>query len=96
VESICDLLDEKLPNSPYKPHRNLITHVKDRPGHDRRYAMNINKIKADLGWEPDVSLSDGLDKTISWYLDHLDWIEHINKQQDYQAWVKDNYQEREK
>ena len=95
VNQICSLLDMKLPESQHTPHFELVQHVKDRPGHDRRYAMNIQKIKNDLGWEPEVSLEEGLKKTVSWYLNHLDWIDKIHKQQDYQSWVKNNYQKRD-
>jgi dTDP-glucose 4,6-dehydratase len=95
VNQICSVLDMKLPESQHTPHFELVKHVKDRPGHDRRYAMNIQKIKNDLEWEPAVSLEEGLQKTVAWYLNHQDWIEKIRKQQDYQSWVKNNYQERD-
>lgn len=95
VQSICEILDERLPDSPHKPHFSLVEHVKDRPGHDRRYAMNIEKIKKELNWQPKVSLHEGLIKTIDWYLDNSDWVEKIKKHQEYQRWVKDNYQDRD-
>jgi len=94
VQSISEILDERLPDSAHKPHFSLVEHVKDRPGHDRRYAMNIEKIKKELNWQPKVSLKEGLNKTIGWYLDHPDWVEKIRKHQEYQSWVKDNYQDR--
>lgn len=91
VRSICEVMDQVLPGSPYSPHENLIQYVPDRPGHDRRYAMDITKIKRELGWKPDQSLVSGLSKTIEWYLDHRDWIENIQKKQDYQQWLDRNY-----
>lgn len=95
VQDICEILDQKLPNSSFAPHFNLIEHVTDRPGHDRRYAMNIQKIKNELGWEPRVNLKEGLRKTVDWYLEHEEWVGKIRKQQEYQSWVENNYQDRE-
>jgi dTDP-glucose 4,6-dehydratase len=66
----------------------------DRPGHDRRYAMNITKIEKDLGWSPRQSLSEGLMKTVEWYLDNQEWAAAIGAQGDYQAWLEKNYQAR--
>ena len=94
VQNICEILDERLPDSEHSPHFSLIEHVKDRPGHDRRYAMNIEKIKKELNWEPKISLKEGLIKTIGWYLDNPGWVDKIRKHQEYQSWVKDNYQDR--
>jgi dTDP-glucose 4,6-dehydratase len=94
VRSICGIMDKVLPGSPHAPHENLIHYVPDRPGHDRRYAMNITKINQQLGWEPDQSLESGLEKTIQWYLDNRDWIENIQKKQDYQQWLDRNYVKR--
>jgi dTDP-glucose 4,6-dehydratase len=94
VKTICQILDEKgLPN---KPHEQLITYVKDRPGHDRRYAMNIEKIKRELGWEPKHDLTKGLKDTVEWYLGHTDWLNAIIKEKDYQHWLELNYQQRGK
>jgi dTDP-glucose 4,6-dehydratase len=94
VRTICEILDRFLPNSPNTPHENLIRFVTDRPGHDRRYAMDIAKITAELGWEPDQSLGSGLSKTVEWYLDNRGWIENIQKKQDYQQWLDHNYAKR--
>ena len=77
VTAICDLLDELQPNSPHRPHRNLIAFVADRPGHDWRYAMDASKIKAELGWHPRESFDSGLRKTVRWYLDNRWWWEPI-------------------
>lgn len=73
VSTICEILDEVLPASPYRPHATLITHVADRPGHDLRYAINPDKIMSDLGWRPRESFETGLMKTVMWYLSHQDW-----------------------
>lgn len=96
VETICDMLDEFQPASEYIPHNKLITYVTDRPGHDRRYAMNIEKIQRELGWSPQHSLSDGLRDTVEWYLSNSAWMDAIQKQREYQKWVDQNYQKREK
>jgi dTDP-glucose 4,6-dehydratase len=77
VESICCLLDEMLPESPHWPHRRLITFVTDRPGHDRRYAMDIAKIRCELNWGPQESFDSGLRNTVSWYLANRWWWEPI-------------------
>jgi dTDP-glucose 4,6-dehydratase len=94
VETICDILDELQPNSPNTPHAALIQHVVDRPGHDRRYAMDITRIERNLGWRPRQTLTTGLLHTVKWYLEHPDWIDAIRKQQDYKGWLARNYQER--
>ncbi|MGB5846055.1 MAG: dTDP-glucose 4,6-dehydratase [Anaerolineales bacterium] len=94
INTLCEILDECLPQSEYLPHGSLIEYVVDRPGHDRRYAMDITKINNDLGWSPRQSLSEGLLKTVEWYLDHQDWIAAIGAQGDYQDWLEKNYQAR--
>lgn len=94
VRTICGLLDELQPESPFRPHSSLMTHVTDRPGHDRRYDVNIEKIGAELGWEPRQSLQTGLRQTVAWYLEHPEWVEDIHKQSDLQSWMKKNYAER--
>lgn len=93
IETICDLLDElRRPAS----HRQLIEYVTDRPGHDRRYAMNTAKIQQELDWGPRHSLTDGLRETVEWYLANLAWSASIQKQQEYQRWLGQNYKKREK
>ena len=77
VTAICDLLDELVPGSPHRPHAHLISFVADRPGHDRRYAMDTTKIRRDLGWQPRESFETGLRKTVRWYLDNRWWWEPI-------------------
>jgi dTDP-glucose 4,6-dehydratase len=77
VTAICGLLDEMLPNSPHRPHDGLITFVTDRPGHDRRYAMDATKLCNELGWRPRESVESGLRNTVRWYLDNRWWWEPI-------------------
>lgn len=81
VQQICAILDELLPNSKYRPHANLISFVQDRPGHDRRYAINFTKITQHLGWVPQVTIESGLKKTVQWYLDHQSWCEQVTADQ---------------
>jgi len=94
VETICSLLDELVPTSPYRPHRQLITYVKDRPGHDRRYAIDAGKIERELGWKPTESFETGMRKTIEWYLANGEWINGATGSA-YQKWVETNYTDRE-
>jgi dTDP-glucose 4,6-dehydratase len=77
VMAICALLDEMLPNSPHRPHDGLITFVADRPGHDRRYAMDATKLCTELGWRPRQTVESGLRQTVRWYLDNRRWWEPI-------------------
>lgn len=76
VNLLCKLMDEKL-GRPQGESSNLITYVKDRPGHDLRYAIDASKIKNELGWEPSVTFEQGLEKTIDWYLNNSEWMQHI-------------------
>jgi dTDP-glucose 4,6-dehydratase len=73
VQSLCQLLDERLPNSPHGPHEQLITYVTDRPGHDFRYAIDASKIQRELGWMPQETFETGLAKTVDWYLNNEAW-----------------------
>jgi dTDP-glucose 4,6-dehydratase len=90
VQMICDILDEIKPAADRKPRRRLITFVQDRPGHDRRYAIDFAKIKKELGWSPKESFKSGLRKTLNWYLNQKKWVENI-KTGAYQAWIKEQY-----
>ncbi len=72
----------------------MVRFVADRPGHDRRYAMDITKIQRELGWQPRYTLGEGLQKTVEWYLSHPDWIAAIRKQAEYQRWLERNYEGR--
>ncbi|EAT16143.1 dTDP-glucose 4,6-dehydratase [Desulfuromonas acetoxidans] len=76
VTLICDLLDELAP-SKHSPYRSLITHVQDRPGHDKRYAIDAGKIERELGWKPQETFASGIRKTIQWYLDNQAWCQHV-------------------
>jgi dTDP-glucose 4,6-dehydratase len=73
VNTLCEILDEFVPNSKFKPHHQLIEFVTDRPGHDRRYAMDSSKIASELHWRPRFSLEVGLRNTVSWYIEHQEW-----------------------
>jgi dTDP-glucose 4,6-dehydratase len=89
VRTICALLDELRPD-PHGLHARLITFVKDRPGHDRRYAIDAERIAAELGWRPRETFDTGLRKTVQWYLDHAEWVEGVTSGR-YQEWVRSNY-----
>jgi len=92
VETLCEKM-EKIQNKPKGYYKKLVTFVKDRPGHDRRYAINCDKIKKELGWKQSVNFDQGLDLTIDWYLKNKDWAARI-KSGEYKNWVEKNYQER--
>ena len=77
VKTLCGVLDELVPHSNFRPHEHLIQHVKDRPGHDRRYAIDPSKIQNQLGWKPKESFETGLHKTVQWYLNNNDWVERV-------------------
>lgn len=93
VYTVCALLDELRPLSDGKSYREQITHVKDRPGHDRRYAIDAGKIERELGWKPAETFDTGIRKTVQWYLDHPDWVAHVQSGA-YREWVQANYAER--
>jgi dTDP-glucose 4,6-dehydratase len=90
VKTLCAVLDELLPDSPHRPHEGLLTFVKDRPGHDRRYAIDIGKISGELGWRPRESFAGGLAKTVRWYLDHPAWVAEV-KSGEYRQWLELQY-----
>jgi dTDP-glucose 4,6-dehydratase len=77
VDTLCDLLDELAPSSPHRPHRALKSFVPDRPGHDRRYAIDATKLAIELGWRPTETFETGLRRTLQWYLDHQDWVQRV-------------------
>lgn len=93
VHAICQALDEIRPRSDKKSYREQITYVTDRPGHDRRYAINASKIERELGWRPAETFASGLAKTVSWYLAHEEWISRVQSGA-YREWLTKNYQER--
>ena len=91
VEKICDLVDAKAPPLPGgKPRRSLIAFVKDRPGHDRRYAIDCSKIERDLGWRPAETWATGFERTVAWYLSHFEWCAQV-RSGDYQKWIAAHY-----
>jgi dTDP-glucose 4,6-dehydratase len=90
VDTVCGLLDELRPNDPVVPHRNLITFVKDRPGHDRRYAMDTRKIERELDWRPRETFETGIRKTVNWYLQHEDWVQDVTSG-GYRQWIAKHY-----
>ena len=90
VQTICATLDQLRPLKNGKTYSDQITFVKDRPGHDRRYAIDASKIKRDLGWEPQESFESGILKTITWYLDHPEWVASITSGA-YRDWVQQQY-----
>jgi dTDP-glucose 4,6-dehydratase len=92
VKTICALLDELRP-SPGGPYARLISYVKDRPGHDRRYAIDARKIERELGWRPAETFDTGIRKTVRWYLDHADWVAEVQSGS-YRDWVAANYGQR--
>jgi dTDP-glucose 4,6-dehydratase len=95
IKSICAVLEQLVPSA--KNHElngskylDLITNVQDRPGHDRRYAIDFSKIKRELGWTPSVTFKQGMDRTIRWYLSNGDWINNVRSGA-YRKWIKTNY-----
>ena len=89
VRTICDLVDEIAPRGG-SSRRELITFVKDRPGHDRRYAMNATKIERELGWKPNETFETGLRKTVRWYLEHDEWVQDVTSG-NYRQWIATQY-----
>lgn len=90
VYTVCAILDELKPNPGITHYSSLITYVKDRPGHDRRYAIDARKIERELGWKPMETFETGIRKTVAWYLDNLGWVENIVSGE-YQKWVATQY-----
>jgi dTDP-glucose 4,6-dehydratase len=90
VHTICALLDELRPRADGASYTAQITHVKDRPGHDRRYAIDARKLEAALGWKPAETFESGIRKTVQWYLDHPDWVAHVQSGA-YRQWVQAQY-----
>lgn len=90
VHKLCGLMDELAPDLPIRPSSKLITFVKDRPGHDRRYAINATKLKTELGWTPQQTIETGLRQTVEWFLTHQDWWQPLLSEE-YQAYYKQVY-----
>jgi dTDP-glucose 4,6-dehydratase len=89
VKLLCQLMDEKLGNAAGTSEK-LITHIKDRPGHDRRYAIDASKIHKELGWKPSVTFEEGLSQTIDWYLQNKEWLKHVTSGE-YQHYYQQQY-----
>jgi len=90
VHTVCQILDELVPDSLYVPHYNLIEFVTDRPGHDRRYAIDPTKIATEINWTPKETFESGIHKTVTWYLENQQWVERIASGE-YQSWVAEHY-----
>ncbi|UJW81817.1 dTDP-glucose 4,6-dehydratase [Hydrogenophaga sp. SL48] len=90
VKTVCALLGEMRPRADGLPYTSQITYVKDRPGHDRRYAIDASKIHRELGWKPAETFESGIRKTVQWYLDHPDWVAHVQSG-DYRHWIGQQY-----
>ena len=90
IHQVCGVLDELQPDDPVVPHSKLISFVRDRPGHDRRYAMDTKKIEQELGWRPQETLETGIRKTVEWYLAHQAWIREVTSG-GYRQWVATQY-----
>jgi dTDP-glucose 4,6-dehydratase len=91
VEKICTILDDLHPSTSFGSYGSLIQFVQDRPGHDRRYAMDNKKITRSLGWTPSLSFAAGLKNTVAWYLENLDWVNAIRSKPDFKNWINRNY-----
>jgi dTDP-glucose 4,6-dehydratase len=90
VETICEILDEMRPDDPVIPHRKLISFVRDRLGHDRRYAIDCKKLQRELGWMPTETFGSGLRKTVAWYLENGQWVKEVTSGE-YREWIATQY-----
>jgi dTDP-glucose 4,6-dehydratase len=93
VHLLCDILDDLAPRADGASYRQQITYVADRPGHDRRYAIDARKIERELGWKPVETFDSGLRKTVQWYLDNDNWVKEVQSG-DYMKWIERNYSQR--
>jgi dTDP-glucose 4,6-dehydratase len=94
VHTLCDMLDSLVPKAGGESYRDQITFVTDRPGHDRRYAIDAGKIARELGWKPQETFASGIEKTVCWYLDNQEWVRDVQSG-DYLKWVRQNYEQRD-
>jgi dTDP-glucose 4,6-dehydratase len=92
VRKICEILDELRPSS--FPYATLVTHVTDRPGHDRRYALDISRIQGEVGWSPRYNIDEGLRLTVKWYLEQESWTSNVLESREYIQWIEKNYHNR--
>ena len=91
VHTVCSLLDEMCPRADGKPYKNQISYVTDRPGHDRRYAIDARKLERELGWRPAETFDTGIRKTVQWYLDNPQWVQNVQSGA-YRDWVSQQYE----
>jgi dTDP-glucose 4,6-dehydratase len=94
VKTICKILDDTKPRDDGKSYAQQIAFIADRPGHDRRYAIDAAKLERSLGWKPEETFETGIRKTIQWYLDNPMWVLHVNSGE-YRQWVDTNYTHRQ-
>jgi len=94
VHVLCNMLDDRLNRSGKNSSVDLIRYVKDRPGHDRRYAIDAAKIKKEIGWEPAHEFTDAIEKTVDWYMNNMKWVDAV-RSGDYLNWIQDNYRNRQ-
>jgi dTDP-glucose 4,6-dehydratase len=90
VKTLCAVLDKESPRKDGQSYATQITFVKDRPGHDRRYAIDARKLERELGWKPAETFESGIRKTVRWYLDHADWVQQVTSGE-YRKWVATQY-----
>ncbi len=95
IEEICAILDEPGADPAGAPHGRLCSFVADRPGHDRRYALDTGKISSELGWRPREDLQSGLRRTVQWFLDNPEWVRSVSARPSYGEWLAANYEARE-
>ena len=91
VKAVCALLDELRPKADGSSYASQITYVTDRPGHDRRYAIDARKLEAELGWKPTETFETGIRKTVQWYLQNPEWVANVQSGE-YKDWVRKQYQ----
>jgi dTDP-glucose 4,6-dehydratase len=90
VRTLCRTLDDMSPRKDGQPYESQITYVVDRPGHDRRYAIDASKLERELGWRPAETFESGIRKTVSWYLDNQDWVQNVTSGA-YRDWIGRQY-----
>ena len=90
VNILCEILDELKPRADELSYKTQITFVKDRPGHDRRYAIDASKIERELGWKPQETFETGIRKTVTWYLENQDWVSNVVSGE-YRQWLNKQY-----
>jgi dTDP-glucose 4,6-dehydratase len=93
VKTICSILDKRKPRTDGASYASQITFVTDRPGHDRRYAIDASKIEREIGWKPAETFESGIQKTVDWYLTNQNWVQHVASGE-YRSWIDTNYAKR--